>query len=65
MTGPMNDDFANRELSIAELDVVAAGGRRSWIKHAVHQLEHKQTRQELAAAALGALQDAIEGMSLF
>jgi hypothetical protein len=44
MTLPTNDDFANRELSIEELDAIAAGGLWGWIKHeasaAVHWIEN-------------------------
>lgn len=45
MTLPTNDDFANRELSIEELEAIAAGGLWGWIKHeasaAVHWVEAK------------------------
>jgi hypothetical protein len=33
MTLLTNDDFANRELSIEELDAIAAGSVWGWIKH--------------------------------
>jgi len=32
MTLPTNDDFANRELSIDQLETIAAGGLWGWIK---------------------------------
>ena len=38
MTLPMNDDFANRELSIEELEAIAAGWP-GWVHSAVHGLE--------------------------
>jgi hypothetical protein len=38
MTLPMNDDFANRELSIEELEAIAAGG---WLGRAWHWVEHE------------------------
>jgi len=37
MTLPMSDDFANRELSIEELEAIAAGG---WFSSVVHGVEH-------------------------
>jgi hypothetical protein len=42
-TLPMNDDFANRELSIEELEAIAAG---HWWNTALHAVEH-------AAGAVG------------
>jgi hypothetical protein len=33
MTLPTNDDFANRELSIEELETIAAGSFWSWVGH--------------------------------
>jgi hypothetical protein len=43
MTLPTDNDFSNRELSIEELDAIAAGGLWGWIKHeasaAVHWIE--------------------------
>ena len=38
MALPMNDDFANSELSIDELDAIAGGG---WFSHAVHWVKHE------------------------
>jgi hypothetical protein len=38
MALPNNDDFANRELSIEELDAIAGGG---WFSSAVHWVEHE------------------------
>jgi hypothetical protein len=38
MTLPMDNDFANRELSIDELDAIAAGG---WFSSAVHWVSHE------------------------
>ena len=38
MTLPTNDDFANCELSIDELEAIAAG---SWFSRAVHWVEHE------------------------
>lgn len=38
MTRPMNNDFANRELSIEELDAIAAGG---WFSSAIHWVGHE------------------------
>jgi hypothetical protein len=35
MTLPTNDNFANRELSIDELETIAAGGIWSSIEHAI------------------------------
>ena len=40
MTLPANDDFANRELSIEELEVIAAGGLWGWIRHEVSAVVH-------------------------
>jgi hypothetical protein len=44
MTLPTNDDFANRELSIEELEAIAGGGLFGWIeseaKSAWHGIEH-------------------------
>jgi hypothetical protein len=43
MTLPANDDFSNRELSIEQLEAIAAGGLWGWIRHeviaAVHWVE--------------------------
>jgi hypothetical protein len=39
MTLPTNDDFANRELSIEELEAIAAGWP-GWVHSAVHGIEH-------------------------
>jgi len=38
MTLPTNDDFANCELSVEELDAIAAGWP-SWVHSAVHGIE--------------------------
>ena len=40
MALPTNDDFANRELSIEELEAIAAGGFWSWIKHEASVIAH-------------------------
>jgi hypothetical protein len=40
MTLSMNNDFANRELAIDELDAIAAGG---WFSSAVHWVSHEAT----------------------
>lgn len=44
MTFPMNNDVANRELSIDELDAIAGGGLLGWIedgaKAVAHSVEH-------------------------
>ena len=37
MTLPTNDDFSSRELSIEELEAIAAGG---WFGSIVHGIEH-------------------------
>jgi hypothetical protein len=39
MTLPTNDDFANCELSVEELDAVA-GGWPGWVHSAVNSVEH-------------------------
>jgi hypothetical protein len=39
MTLSTNDDFSNRELSIEELEAIAAGWP-SWVHSAVHGIEH-------------------------
>jgi hypothetical protein len=45
---PANDDLANRELSIEELDAIAAGSFWGWISHGlatvVHWIEHPPTK---------------------
>jgi len=38
MTLPMNNDFASRELSIEELEAIAAGG---WFSSALHWVGHE------------------------
>jgi hypothetical protein len=38
MTLPVTDDFSKRELSIDELDAIAAGG---WFSDAVHWVKHE------------------------
>jgi hypothetical protein len=40
MTLPTNDEFSNRELSIEELEAIAAGWP-SWVHAAVHFVEHE------------------------
>jgi hypothetical protein len=40
MTLSTNDDFANRELSIDELDAIAAAGILSWIKSGASSALH-------------------------
>ena len=56
MTLPMNNDFANGELSIDELDAIAGGG---WFGHAVHWVEHKAkaifTKPVVVGVAVGIL----------
>lgn len=39
-TLPTNDDFAIRELSIEELEAIAAGSIWGWIKHEASAVEH-------------------------
>ena len=39
MTLPTNDDFAIRELSVEELEAIAAGWPH-WVHSAVHAVEH-------------------------
>jgi hypothetical protein len=39
MTLPMNDDFSNCELSIEELEAIAAGWP-NWVHSAVHAVEN-------------------------
>jgi hypothetical protein len=41
MTLPTNEDFANRELSIEELDAIAAGSIWGWIKHEAGVVVHE------------------------
>jgi hypothetical protein len=40
MTLPTDNDFSNRELSIEELDTIAAGGLWGWIKHEASSALH-------------------------
>jgi hypothetical protein len=40
MTLPTNDDFSNRELSIEELEAIAAGWPH-WLHSAVNWVEHE------------------------
>ena len=40
MTLSTNDDFANRELSIEELEAIAAAGLWGWIKHEASVILH-------------------------
>jgi len=40
MTLPTNNDFANCELSIEELEAIAAGGFWSTLKHVVSTVAH-------------------------
>ena len=42
MTLPTNDDFPTRELSIEELEAIAAGWP-SWVHSAVHGLERAES----------------------
>jgi len=49
MTLPTNDDFSNRELSIEELEAIAAGWPK-WVHSAVHAVEN-----ELSAVAIKAI----------
>ena len=57
MTFPTNDDFSNRELSIEELETIAAGG---WFSSIVHGIEHVASVIYHDAAA--ALQTAEKGV---
>jgi hypothetical protein len=36
----MNDDFANQELSIEELEAITAGSLWGWIKHEASAIGH-------------------------
>jgi hypothetical protein len=40
MALPMNDDFANCELSVEELEAIAAGGFWSSLKHIASEVGH-------------------------
>ena len=53
MTLPMNDDFAIRELSIEELDAIAAAGLISWIKHEASSALNVVENVGKAAVGLG------------
>jgi hypothetical protein len=60
MTVPTNDAFASRELSIEELEMIAAGGFWSTLKHdlikgAVYTLEFAAYAGGVAAIGLGIL----------
>jgi hypothetical protein len=50
----LNDDFASHELSIEELEAIAAGGLWGWIKHeasaVVHWAESPKGQSEIGAA---------------
>ena len=63
----MTYEFANQELSIEELDAVAAGSLWGWIKNEVHAginfLEHNPTAQKVETWAAGKAFDAL--ISLF
>jgi len=53
MTLPTNDDLANRELSIEELEAIAAGWP-SWVHSAVHAVRNvmSPSRHPLASTAI-------------
>jgi hypothetical protein len=61
MALPVNDDFANRELSIEELEAIAAGNflgsALSWVKKEVKAgikyIEHNETAHKVFAGAVG------------
>ena len=53
MTLSTNDDFANRELSIDELDAIAAAGILSWIKSGASSALHFFEGGGKAAVGLG------------
>jgi hypothetical protein len=53
MTLPTNNDIANRELSIEELDTIAAAGLISWIKHEASSALHFFEGSGKAAVGLG------------
>ena len=53
MTFPTNDDFANRELSIEELEAIAAAGFLSWIKSEASSVVHFFENSGKAAVGLG------------
>jgi hypothetical protein len=71
MTLPTNDDFAIRELSIEELEAIAAGSVWGWIKHEAGVIEHGasaagswlvgQNWQNVAGAIVGAAVGALFG----
>jgi hypothetical protein len=53
MTLSTNDEFANRELSIEELDTIAAAGLISWIKGEASSALHVIENVGKAAVGLG------------
>jgi len=53
MNLPTNNDFANRELAIEELDAIAAAGILSWIKSGASSALHFFEGGGKAAVGLG------------
>jgi hypothetical protein len=53
MTLPTNDEFANRELSIEELETIAAAGFLSWIKSEARSALHIIENVGKASVGLG------------
>jgi hypothetical protein len=60
MTLPTNDDFSNRELSIEELEAIAAGsffgnvwnGIKSEVKAGINWFEHSTTGSQIKGGAI-------------
>jgi hypothetical protein len=52
MTIPTNNDFANCELSIDELEAVAGGGLWGWIKHEASDALHWIEKNAAGAVAV-------------
>ncbi|WP_194463615.1 hypothetical protein [Bradyrhizobium sp. CCBAU 53340] len=59
MTVPTNNDFANCELSLVELEAVAGGGLWGWIKHEASDALHWIERN--AGSAVSALEKVLGG----
>ena len=53
MTIPTNNDFANCELSIDELEAVAGGGLWGWIKHEASDALHWVERNAASFLSVG------------
>jgi hypothetical protein len=58
------NDFANRELSIEELDAIAGGGFWSWVKHEVSDVVH-WVESPKGISTLAIVASAIVGGALF